>query len=233
MHTAIPTLIERSKNRTSRAMLRDGAILIRLAYGLSSAEEQRHIENLQRRMTRIASKNLQRTMIDPLKDTGLDLPVFEVHTVTGSSVHFSVSSSTTKRSSAEKTNNGWNVKKGASDSKKIFHRFLWKLLAISLHQEIDVLVRRINEETFQEQIKSVTLKYMRSRWGSCSLGKSITLSTPLLFTSPEILRYVIIHELAHIPHPNHSPKFWKAVEQYAPEYRIQRRHLRNMTLVRI
>jgi len=214
-------------------MLRDGAILIRLAHGLSSVEEQHHIENLQRRMTRIASKNLQRTMIDPLKDFGLDLPVFEVHTVTGSSVEFSVTNSTNIRSSAERTTQGWKVQRGKSDTKKIFHRFLWKLLAISLHLEIDTLVRRINEETFQEQIKGVTLKYMRSRWGSCSLSKSITLSTPLLFTSPEILRYVIIHELAHIPHPNHSQTFWKAVEQYAPDYRIQRRRLKSMNLVKI
>jgi predicted metal-dependent hydrolase len=120
--------------------------------------------------------------------------------------------------------------RSAKTEGKVFHRFLWKLLASSSQEDTENLVHQVNRETFSLPVKKVTLKLMKSRWGSCSRRGDIALSTPLLLTTPSILRYVIIHELAHIPHPNHSYRFWFAVEEKMPEYRTELKALKHFTL---
>jgi predicted metal-dependent hydrolase len=62
----------------------------------------------------------------------------------------------------------------------------------------------------------------RSRWGSCSSDGEIMLSWRLIHAPVEVARYVIIHELAHRTHHNHSSHFWKLVAQYDPAYKLHR-----------
>jgi predicted metal-dependent hydrolase len=117
---------------------------------------------------------------------------------------------------------------GVSDKKT--DRALWRQLSHSALPDITRLVHEINERTLRVPIRSVKLKFMKSRWGSCSHHGNITLATPLLFTSPEILEYVIIHELAHIIHKNHSARFWKTVAQWNPDYKDSVKKLRQTRL---
>ncbi len=65
--------------------------------------------------------------------------------------------------------------------------------------------------------KRLAIRDTTSRWGSCSSSGTISFSWRLAFASPEIMRYVIMHELAHKKHMDHSPAFWKQVsELYGP-----------------
>lgn len=77
----------------------------------------------------------------------------------------------------------------------------------------------INRETFRLPVRRIRLEIMSVRLGSCSRKGNINLNTALLFLPASILRYVIIHEIAHIRHPNHSRAFWETVESAMPEYR--------------
>ena len=59
----------------------------------------------------------------------------------------------------------------------------------------------------------------RTRWGSCSTRGTISLSWRLIMAPPHIIDYVIIHELIHLRHPNHSAQFWAAVETHYPNHK--------------
>jgi predicted metal-dependent hydrolase len=63
------------------------------------------------------------------------------------------------------------------------------------------------------------IRCQKSRWGSCSRKGTISLNSKLLFLSPELVRYIMIHELCHRLHLNHSKEFWAAVAEREPNYK--------------
>lgn len=91
------------------------------------------------------------------------------------------------------------------------------------------LVRRVeilNEKYFRREVKEITFKYTKSRWGCCTSRKTINISTKLLLAPLQVLDYVIIHELAHLIEPNHSPRFWKLVRDIDPNYKEKTKWLK-------
>ncbi len=71
----------------------------------------------------------------------------------------------------------------------------------------------------------VSIRRQRSRWGSCSVRGTISLNACLLFQRPEVVDYLIVHELTHVRHMNHSARFWQAVERQCPGWRSLDREL--------
>jgi hypothetical protein len=74
--------------------------------------------------------------------------------------------------------------------------------------------------------KSVEVKTYKARWGSCRITGEIQLNWKLIMAPVEVIDYVIIHELCHLKHHNHSVRFWGLVEQFESAYRIHRLWLR-------
>lgn len=72
----------------------------------------------------------------------------------------------------------------------------------------------------------VTIREQKTRWGSCSSDKAINLNYKLLFFPPELARHVMIHELCHTIHLNHSKHFWQLVEQFEPHWRVLSKQVR-------
>jgi predicted metal-dependent hydrolase len=64
--------------------------------------------------------------------------------------------------------------------------------------------------------KRVTMKDTTSRWGSCAPDKSLALSWRLVMAPPFVQDYVVAHEVAHLRHMNHGPKFWALVDELTP-----------------
>ena len=69
------------------------------------------------------------------------------------------------------------------------------------------------------QYKRLQIRRQRTRWGSCSRSGTISLNACLLFQPPAVVNYLLIHELAHTRHMNHSRRFWALVESLEPAWR--------------
>lgn len=76
------------------------------------------------------------------------------------------------------------------------------------------------------KIGRITIREVRSRWGSCSHQGNLSYSWRLIFAPEEVARYVCAHEASHLKHMNHSREFWKTVESIDAEYQKQRDWLR-------
>ena len=73
---------------------------------------------------------------------------------------------------------------------------------------------------------SIRIKKTRSRWGSCSQKGDLSFQWQLIFTPLAILDYVIVHEVCHLKHFNHSPTFWAQVMALDPNFKEHRHWLR-------
>ena len=81
-------------------------------------------------------------------------------------------------------------------------------------------------ELHQLPYEQIKITSARTRWGSCSPKNTLSFSWRLMLTPPEVIDYVIIHELAHTVHHNHSKRFWSLVEKFLPDYKARRKQLR-------
>ncbi len=73
---------------------------------------------------------------------------------------------------------------------------------------------------------TITIRDQKSRWGSCSSQGTLSFNYRLIFAPPKVLDYVVVHELCHLTHMDHSRNFWNMVEQIMPEYRTYKNWLK-------
>ena len=93
-------------------------------------------------------------------------------------------------------------------------KHLRKVAATELSQRVEELAAQ-----HQCHVKRVVVRNQRTRWGSCSCHGVISLNWRLIQVPGHVRDYIIIHELMHLRHLNHSPRFWAEVESSCPEYR--------------
>lgn len=90
-------------------------------------------------------------------------------------------------------------------------------------------IHELNNRYFKKEIKNITMKHATSFWGHCSRNGNLVISVRLLFAPAKVVDYVLIHELAHLVHHDHSPNFWKVVEQVMPDYQNAEKHLKEFS----
>jgi len=73
--------------------------------------------------------------------------------------------------------------------------------------------------------RRVQVRLQATRWGSCSAKGTVSLNAALLLVPPELVRYLLVHELAHLEHLSHSDRYWRTVARHEPGYRVLDREL--------
>jgi predicted metal-dependent hydrolase len=92
----------------------------------------------------------------------------------------------------------------------------------------ELILKYINKynKCLRININGVKIKNLKSRWGSCSSKKNLNFNVKLICFREEIIEYVVVHEMSHLIHMNHSKDFWKLVERLLPDYDARRKELK-------
>jgi len=110
-------------------------------------------------------------------------------------------------------------RKNFSDSSVVTEEDIHKL-----ERNVDNLVKKYIGLTGLYPNK-VRIRNIKSAWGTCSSNKNITISLRLINKSDDAIEYVVLHEICHLKHMNHSKEFWDLVEKHMPEYKKIRKEL--------
>ena len=205
-------LILKNRGRTASARLRDGRIVIRIPKRAPEHERIELYENLLKRVARsIAKGRLKEKKKIKLED-GSKL------TIIGRDYEVKILEGKNKRMKIEDD----RILIRTPDGTKGMEKRIGKVFL----PEVEKRLMELNELYFQAEISSVSLRNNKTLWGSCSTNGRISLSARLLFAPPEILDYVIIHELAHTKVKSHGKRFWEIVEKILPDHRERRAWLR-------
>ncbi len=95
-------------------------------------------------------------------------------------------------------------------------------LSLRAREMIDPMVRKWSQ-IMGVKPQSVGYRYNKSRWGSCSAKDRLNFNTKLAMMHHDFVEYVVVHELAHIRHKNHSKAFWDEVEKFLPDFRERKK----------
>jgi predicted metal-dependent hydrolase len=114
--------------------------------------------------------------------------------------------------------------KGRLDDRLRLRRLLTGWLLEHAYQRLEAPLRALAVQMAVTPGR-LQVRCQRSRWGSCSRRRTISLNVCLLFQRPEVLRYLMIHELSHLRHMNHSARFWAEVARFEPDWKALDREL--------
>lgn len=112
------------------------------------------------------------------------------------------------------------------DRTKAIPQLISRVIAKKYYTPMHHKLLYLNKLYFGKTVNDFKLKYTNSLWGSCSRKGNINISTRLLFAPEEVIDYVMVHELAHLVHPNHSDAFWNEVARCLPNYMDQEKWLK-------
>lgn len=109
---------------------------------------------------------------------------------------------------------------------KCYEKFYKSFAAPYLTQRVEHFA-----EIMKLNFSEIKFRKMRSRWGSCSSKRVITLNTELIKIDKKLIDFIVVHELSHLVHMNHSKKFHAHVYKYIPEAKALNKELRAICLL--
>jgi predicted metal-dependent hydrolase len=132
--------------------------------------------------------------------------------------HWRVEYATARRSSVVDTGEGVLqlrlARDGHAEVSRVLLRWLAGVAVVELGARLDEAARDTGID-----YSRMLLRRQRTRWGSCSSTGSISLNLCLAFQAPDVVRYLLIHELCHRRHMNHSARFWRLVGTFEPDWK--------------
>lgn len=196
--------IIKSQRKTLSLTIKEGAVLVRAPFGVSetyiAAFVEKHARWIEKRL-----KSYEERPILNLRD-GATITMFGTNYLL-----------CTGRDRIE----GGCVYLRAENREEAFVKLIKKF---SL-EVMSVLTERIAAR-YRFHYSHVRISSARGRWGSCNKERVIAYTFRVAFLAPELCEYVVVHELAHTVQFDHSPAFWKIVEQILPDWKERRRKLK-------
>lgn len=113
----------------------------------------------------------------------------------------------------------------ATESSELIRQALIRWMKNQARQQAGIYIEK-HAQRHALVPRSLKIKTQKSRWGSCGPQNDINLNWLLILAPPAALEYVVVHELCHIKHKNHSRDFWQLVTEHMPDYQQQRRWLK-------
>lgn len=221
-----PVEISFEDKRTSSATIKDGTVILRIADWLDEKTRLKHIESLLRRLKNVLEKGGN---IGPSKKF---MEIKDEHQISTFSKNYTVRLlSTPKKYSFGNIVNDMiiiSLSEDLSEKRKQKSAYSLTRKLISKDHLIDIkwMIEDINRQHFNSKVNEVRIKEQTRSWGTCSHKNNINISFNALFLPKELLRYILVHELAHTMEHNHSKDFWKLVEKAAPNYRELRKEVK-------
>jgi predicted metal-dependent hydrolase len=222
----IPIQLFRERRRSVRFAIGKKSVLVRLPLHLRQQQEQVQLQRLRTWLDQLLTK--QDGMLEHLAGkTYQDGDVLEV----GARKYKLKIVWEDRKTMAGQLKNGRLQVKLPKDADELsvsrnMKRLLSRTIARDFLPEISERVQKLNDQHFGFRYSNVKLRYNTSNWGSCHMNGTITLSTRLLFAPPEVIDYVIIHELAHLEVFGHSREFWDLVKKAMPSYKEKEKWLK-------
>lgn len=224
--TSLEYRLERSQRKTVGFIVDEKGLTVRAPRWVSKAEIDRMV---QERSTWVRKK------LNQFSQWQNELGTAQVHFVDGavlpylgSQLRIQLGSSIQNRI-LELEGDGWvlhvNLPKDAEESRVKDWVQVWFKNVATKH--FDERIRSLSEKA-GVKYHSWSLSSAKGRWGSCSSDRRIRLNWRLMHLKPEIIDYVIAHELAHLSEMNHSPRFWQRVAEIYPEYEVAKKALKGV-----
>ena len=107
-----------------------------------------------------------------------------------------------------------------------FSKRLENYLKKLARQKIEPLAQQM-AKSIGQSFRRIQIRDTKSRWGSCSSSGTLSFSWRLIMCPNEIIEYVVAHEVSHIKEMNHSPAFWRVVDELVDDAKISRKWLKS------
>ncbi|MBN1363858.1 MAG: M48 family metallopeptidase [Syntrophaceae bacterium] len=213
------TRSRKRKKTISLQILNESEVLVSAPYFTPPNEVRRFVQEKQNWI----NKTIQKHKEDSLKNKAKEYKTGEHFFYLGQSYPLEVFSEPFDNERVVFRNNRFylNTQKNKNSWKYYFVSWYKKKAHDFIHERVDFYSRML-------KLRYGTLKITsaQSRWAACSEDNNLTFSYRLIMVPQAIIDYVIVHELSHIREKNHSPRFWKLVEAFIPEYKTHRRWLK-------
>ncbi len=224
--TEYTAIVTRSRNKNAYARVHGSIITITIPYYISKNSCESIANGLYAKMRRMLENSWHADIL-----SALSIKDNQVLNVMGTNFNVHISEKELKAPASGKLLGQdicINVSKSLPEQEKQANaaRLAIKLVSKAMEKPVLEKLNGINARYFQSSIKGVHLRLAGTVWGSCSPSNSIMLNSKLLFMEEKFMDYVIVHELAHTKHRNHSKAFWKLVSVAMPDYKGIRKDLR-------
>ncbi len=211
-------VIESNRKSIAIEIARDGQVFVRVPKGISEQELTRVIKSRQRWIYVRVMAARERKPIEGLYETGRKLLFL------GQELVLQIEYPQRRERVFLKDNklHVWILEEHKELIAKMLEQW-YRHQARKVIRELTEYYARI----MKLKVNQIAIKDQKTRWGSCSSKHNLNFNYRLVMAPQPVIEYVVIHELCHMIHMNHSTEFWKEVEKLQPEFRQYRKWLKD------